>query len=472
MNKTTRGVLLLVLLIVHPLLSLSADGTGGLTPEQQAWLKLSERRSQDGWTFLHIEGEPKIRGFQYGYQLAPDIARSLRAQRVEWTYRSGMDWEWLIDRSKEFFSPKVDGECLAEIDGIVAGMKAAGVATTRDEMIAYNGYIELTSYWWPEKKREMESSAPDARRQSCSSFIATGTMTADGGIVLGHNTMSSYISADAYIILDILPNQGHRILMQTSPGWIHSGTDFFITDAGLVGSETTIGKFKGFDEKGVPEFVRMRRATQEASGIDQWCAIMKEGNNGGYANAWLIGDVNTNEIARLELGLRYVGFERTKNGYYAGSNIAENLKVRRFETEESETDIRLSGVARRVRWKELMKQYAGKITLDVAKGFEADHYDPYLHTLQPGARTLCAHCDRDSLDPELPFEPWGTIDAKVVDSKMAKAMSFAARWGSGCGAPFDAAAFLRAHPQFDWTEGILRSWGSNPWTVVKSKPKN
>jgi len=44
----------------------------------------------------------------------------------------------------------------------------------------------------------------------------------------------------------------------------------------------------------------MRRATQDASTIDDWCAIMKKGNNGGYANAWLLGDVKTNEIARLE----------------------------------------------------------------------------------------------------------------------------------------------------------------------------
>jgi hypothetical protein len=84
--------------------------------------------------------------------------------------------------------------------------------------------------------------------------------------------------------------------MQTLPGWVHSGTDFFITEAGLVGTETTIGDFKGFDEKGIPEFVRFRRATQDASSIDEWCAIMKRGNNGGYANSWLLGDVKTGAI--------------------------------------------------------------------------------------------------------------------------------------------------------------------------------
>ena len=49
---------------------------------------------------------------------------------------------------------------------------------------------------------------------------------------------------------------------------MHSGTDFFLTDAGLVGSETTISGFSGFDGEDVPEFVRMHQATQDAATID------------------------------------------------------------------------------------------------------------------------------------------------------------------------------------------------------------
>jgi hypothetical protein len=56
--------------------------------------------------------------------------------------------------------------------------------------------------------------------------------------VLAHNTWFGYPIADANVILDLKPAKGHRILMQVFPGWIHSGTDFFVTDAGLVGSET------------------------------------------------------------------------------------------------------------------------------------------------------------------------------------------------------------------------------------------
>jgi hypothetical protein len=381
-----------------------------------------------------------------------------------------MDWPWLVKKTKTILGPGVDAENLAEIDGIVEGLRAAGLPASRQELIAYNGIIELIAYWWPKEKEKLQKDAASRPRQACSAFIATGSMTADGRVVLGHNTMGGYADSSWNVILDIQPDRGHRILMQSGPGWIHSGTDFFITDAGLVGAETTIGGFKGFDEKGTAEFVRMRRATQDASSIDEWCAIMKKGNNGGYANAWLLGDVNTNEIARLELGLKHVRFEKKKDGYFIGSNVAEDLKILRFETSRQETDIRLSSVARRVRWKQLMGQHAGKIDLELAKAMEADHFDSYLQKDNPGGRSLCGHDDLDgqTYGPDIPFAPSGTIDAKVVDARMARQMSFAARWGSGCGTAFDAERFLAAHPQFDWMRGILTSRPSCPWTEFRA----
>jgi len=436
-----------------------------LSAEQASWLSRAGRHSKEGWVYLHCEGSPGARGFQHGYLMAREIRESLRITRAVWEYESGMEWSWLVTRAGPMFLPRIDRELLEEIRGIGDGLAAAGVTTSLEELITYNAYVELSGYWWPEEKKKLDLHSPDPRKQSCSSFIATGRMTADGGIVLGHNTMCSYVVADPYVILDIVPEHGYRILMQTSPGWIHSGTDFFITSGGIVGAETTIGSFDGFDESGVPEFVRMRRASQDASSIDGWCAIMRKGNNGGYANAWLVGDIKTNEIARLELGLKCVGFERTMDGYYTGSNIAENTKILRLETDEHETDIRVSGVARRVRWKQLMKTYEGKITAGLAREFEADHYDSYLHRPALSWRGLCAHGDCDSLDPGLPFEPGGTVDAKVVDATMARNMSFAARWGSGCGRPFSAETFLAEHPQFEWMRGLLSDRGSYRWAV-------
>ena len=440
-----------------------------LTQVQQSWLNKANRHEKAGWVYVHIEGTPQERGFQHGYLLAKEIAQGIKATRTEWEYESATKWSWLLEKASTMFVRKIDKENLAELDGIVEGMQAAGVPSSRAEIIAYNAYFELDWYWWPEELKKIKDGKVKLAPQSCSAFIATGSLTADGGVVLGHNTMQGYNEALPNVIMDIVPEKGHRILMQTLPGWIHSGTDFFITDAGLVGAETTISAFEGFDRKGVPEFSRMRRATQDANSIEEWCTIMKRGNNGGYANAWLLGDVNTHEIARLELGLKYVGFEKKRDGYFVGSNVAEDLKILRFETTAHETDIRISDVARRVRWKQLMSQYAGRIDLAAGKLFEADHFDAYLGEEHPGERSICGHWDLESKPiqqwPTEPNGPWGTVDAKVVDTKMAKQMSFAARWGSACGMAFDAPKYLAEHPQYEWMKDILQSRPSEPWTT-------
>ncbi len=459
-------LVLFFLFLLSPAVSFYSQ-TLSLTQQQKSWLEKANRHEKNGWIYVHIEGTPQERGFQHGYLTASEIKESLYKLSTKWKYISAMEWQWLVKKAHDILTTKVDEENLAEIDGIVEGMKAAGVSTTRDELVALNGYMELIWYWWPTVKDSFNTNSPPPKKDACSSFIATGSMTADGKIVLGHNSMVGYEDPFCNIVLDIVPEKGHRILMQAFTGFIHSGTDFFVTDAGLVGSETTIGGFYPFDPNGVPEFSRMRHATQYANSIDEWCEMMKKDNNGGYANAWLLGDINTNEIARLELGLKQIGFEKKKDGYFTGSNIAEDLKLLRLETKSEETNIKNSNIARRVRWKQLMKENAGKINLELAKNFEADHYDVYLKGTLPSRRALCAHweLDADLYSSDLPFEPGGTLDGKVVDATMAKQMSFIARWGSACGTAFDAKKFLEEHSQYDWMSEILKDRPSQPWTV-------
>ena len=50
---------------------------------------------------------------------------------------------------------------------------------------------------------------------------------------------------------------------------------------------------------------------------------MIDGNNGGYANDWLIGDRKTGEIARLELGLKHTKLWRTHGRLLFGREFRE-----------------------------------------------------------------------------------------------------------------------------------------------------
>ncbi len=59
---------------------------------------------------------------------------------------------------------------------------------------------------------------------------------------------------------------------------------------------------------------------------------MLEGNNGGYANDWLIGDNKTGEIALFELGLLNHSVRKTKDGCFFGANFPDADKLTREET--------------------------------------------------------------------------------------------------------------------------------------------
>ena len=106
-------------------------------------------------------------------------------------------------------------------------MRAAGQATSLDELVAYNGSIELSEYWWPTELKKIKDGPAPAVKESCSAFIATGSMTRDGNVVLGHNTMMDYASPFPNVIEDIVPTRaiafcGRRSRAGFTAAWISS----------------------------------------------------------------------------------------------------------------------------------------------------------------------------------------------------------------------------------------------------------
>jgi len=439
---------------------------GYITVKEKEWLEKAYRYDKNGWIFLHIEGEPYERGFQRGYLTANEIDEFLKTMAYILKFETAKELDFFVDAASDLFEGKVSEEYIEEMKGIVAGMGKAGKKVSYKEMLFMNGSIDI-EYWWPKEK---ESKGP-----GCSAFIATGDATADGKIVVAHNTWSPYaLVRFCNIIVEIVPDKGHRILMQSWGPLIYSGTDFFITSAGLVGTETTIGGFSGFNRKGTPVFERARRAMQYANNIDEWTDIMIKNNNGAYANSWLLGDINNGEIARLELGLKHHSLEKKTTGYISGSNVTDNIEILREETTASYDDIRDGRVARRERWKQLMKEHYGKIDIEIAKGMLADHYDVYLGKENPSGRTICGHAELD--DGSIPgswsaYLPGGAIDGKVVDSSLARNWRFWAKWGSSCDIGFDAKQFLEKHTQYDWLQGYLKDLPAEPWTIFPLKEK-
>jgi len=320
-----------------------------------------------------------------------------------------------------------------------------------------------------DKQHGIQSSSSLVAPEHCSAFVATGSYTKDGKIVIAHNNWTNYMDGARWtIIYDIVPDKGYRMLMDGLPGLIHSADDFVVNAAGIVITETTIGHFFGYDPSGIPEFVRARKAAQYAASIDDFAHIMKEGNNGGYANNWLLADIKTNEIASLELGLKNVTLERSKDGYFVGSNFPVNEKLIREETDFDPKDMSLSANARHVRWEQLMAENKGKIDVAAAQRFLADHYDTYSKKEEPGERTLDGHIDlspRGSQPWMPPYGNGGAVQNKATDTAMAARMSFTAAAGHACGMNFKAAEHLQEHPEFAWEHGVLRDMDAYPWTT-------
>ena len=448
--------------------------TGAAAKPANPNLAKSWRFEQGGWIFVHLQGSPTDVGFQHGSLLAPEIADAFETVKLTATHSTKKPWEFFREASHSMLWPKMDAEYQAEIRGIVDGLASKGVRMDVDDVVALNAFEELPDYYVPWYNDQHKIPGPKITSPgNCSAFVATGSYTRDGRIVIAHNNWTSYLTGERWrVVFDLVPQRGHRILMDGFPGVITSDDDFGVNDAGLMVTETTITQFYGWDPNGKPEFERSRKALQYADSIDEYVRIMRDGNNGGYANDWLLGDRKTGEIAQFEQGLKHDRLWRTKDGVFVGSNFASDPQVLAEDTHFDSRDRSSSPNARRDRWEALMKDNKGKIDVEAAKTFMADHWDAFDRKAGPSERSLCGHTDvspRGVKEWEWePFYPGGAVQGKAMDSQMAGAMQFVARLGHPCGEDFRAAPFLKAHPEFAWQASKLIDMKAGPWTQFQS----
>ncbi|HVN18556.1 MAG TPA: C45 family peptidase [Dongiaceae bacterium] len=474
-----RGLLFVLVCALASILTCAALAATRPDPR----LEKAYRFQQGGWTYVHLEGSPSDVGYQHGYLLAREIQDAFEAIKLFDTHQSKHDWEFFRTTAREKLWPHIDTEYQQELQGISDGLKAHGVDLDVWDIVALNAFEEVPDYYLP-WLNEQNKSAKNPKLTApgnCSAFIATGSMTKDHKIVIAHNNWTSYLAGERWVIIfDIQPEHGNRILMDGFPGVIVSDDDFGVNSAGMMITETTITQFEGWDPNGKPEFMRARKAMQYANSIDDYVRIIQEGNNGGYANDWLIGDRKTGEIAYLELGLKNAPLWRTKDGYFISSNFARDPKVIQEETTFDPKDRTSSPNARRERWEELMKQEKGNIDVQMAEQFLADHVDVTertrgVSTDQPNERALCGHVDNSPRGVKEwawdAYDPGGAVQGKAADSSMAEKMSFVARAGHPCGADFLAEPFLEHHPEYAWQKPLLRDMKAGPWTVFTAGQK-
>jgi hypothetical protein len=446
------------------------------TTKKDTRLDKATRDDKNGWIYVHLEGSPSTIGYQHGYLLANDIDTTIQALVHLLTHETRKDWAFYRSCAKDFLWNKLDREYKDEINGIVEGLQARHKNYDSLDITALNAMEELAYYYVPQlMDKEKPGSGDNKAPGNCSAFIATGSYTKDGKIVIGHNNWTSYITGQHWnVIADIVPEKGNHILMDCMPGFIHSGDDFLITKNGLLITETTITQFKGFDTSAVPEFVRARKAAQYSNSIDDVIKYFTVGNNGGYANDWLIGDTKTNEVAKLELGLKNYRVWRSKDTAMIGSNFPSDEKLIKEETTFNINDNTTSPNARKLRMEQLvLVDLKGKLDVETGKQVEGDHMDALQNKNANNRCVICGHIDEDAkgcAEWDLPaYYPMGAVQGKVTTTELAKNMQLWAHMGHPCGQDFVGETFYKAHPEFEWMSKYLKNMKAYPWTLFAAK---
>jgi hypothetical protein len=419
------------------------------------------RYPQAGWHVVHIEGSPYDRGFQHGKLLAAEIVEYIEALAAIKSHKSPHEaWREVRRLANALFLRRFDPECLEEMKGIADGAASAGaefddrrldlvdIVTLNSEIeISFLDHgLEATATGLDRTKfKDPQYSQPKASpKEHCSAFVACGDATRDGRIVVGHITMSDIDFVGHYNVwLDVQPAQGRRVVMQTYPGGIYSGLDYYINSGGLIVTETTISQTK-FNPAGKSLASRTRLAVQYADTIDRAIEILGDSSNGLYTNQWLLADIKTNEIAMFELGTDRTRLWRSsKNewfggtkGFYWGCNNSRDIDVLK------ETVPDLAGkpanlvhhpTRRDTAWLALFGKYSGKI--DEAFAFEAYSTSP--------------------------LAAFPSCDAKFTTSAMAERLESWALFGPPLGRTWDPA------PEDRKKYPDVQPLVSNDWTVLR-----
>jgi hypothetical protein len=308
------------------------------------------RYPSGGWIYLHIEGSPYERGYQHGHLMAREIPEYMARCASELGSKgpaTEAEWNQYRTTANALFLRGFDREIMEEMRGIADGASDAGARWLNRRIDLMDIALVNVTVEMGELASAVDTTAtgleginlqkPEyGKHDHCSAFAATGPATKDGKMVIGHVTWWPITLAEqTNVMLDIKPAAGHRMLIQSYPGGIESGTDWYQNDAGVVLTETTIDQTP-FNAQGTPVAFRARMAIQYSANIDDVVKILGTQNNGLYTNEWLIGDARNNEVAMYELGTNKTKLWRSsKNewfggtpGFYWGDNNPKDLDVR------------------------------------------------------------------------------------------------------------------------------------------------
>jgi len=463
------------------------------------------RYNIQGWIYLHIEGKPYERGYQHGYLLADEIvdhitrwsniihnsAKNLKKpvdfDSSEYQQMSNDWWESCRSAIKKIYWDRTPEEYQNEMKGIAEGVKAKGGKVlgrdvdyidilTLNQMYEYMTRLDYRSKGFhpikdllnigkilrptglsvDEKKYLNNFNSEVIEPHHCNAFIATGDATTNGQMVASQSVRYGgwwfpyYVAQRWNVIIDIVPEEGHRLTMASGPGFIWSNENYYQNEKGIVILETTLPQGL-WNNKGYSMVIRTRRAIQYSDTLDKAIEYLKEGNDGLWTGGYLLGDTKTGEIARFELALYHSQIWRTFDGYLWIANNPENKGVRIEANGLGLTGVilKLRGISyysyytrryfdapRDTKFRELGEQYYGEIDIEVLK---------------------------NKIMYEYPITDDWTTDIKATDTQLINTNSLWTHFGNAQGMVFDVSD----------EEKILQGDKNVPpvgWTLISGIP--
>jgi len=420
--------------------------------ETVRWSGPGFRYDDQGWIFVHIEGEPYERGFQYGSLMPDEIAEYIRKLGVvQYGDDPKAGWDTIRFEADALFLRKYDDEYLTEMKGIADGAADAGgevwgrLIDLRD-IVAINSVVDIGQLYdalevTPNSLTGEAFTAPDdeldieVEQHKCSAFAATGPATSDGNIVFGQIFMwSGYTGMHWNVITDVVPSDGYRLVYQTFPGGIHSGADFYLNEAGIAFGETTVSQTP-YEANSTPQSNRARKAAQYAASIDDVERILWEKNNGMYTNDWPIADFKTGEVAILLLGTHAKKMWRTSEdmnpfgtpGFLWANNNNRDPEVRKeyvAQPDDRPFDLMFSPWNRDVAFNEFYRENKGKIDANAGVSLWASSPVNRAHacdgkitnTEMANEMVFLAHHGKVTLREKFPTKGWRYLPADLPDA--------------------------------------------------------
>jgi hypothetical protein len=65
------------------------------------------------------------------------------------------------------------------------------------------------------------------------------------------------------------------------------------------------------------------------------------------------------------------------------------------------------------------------------------------------------------------YFPGGTVQAKVMDARLAEKMQFWGSYGHVCAPDFIAEDFLKRRKEYEWARGLLRDMKTGDWALFE-----